>query len=103
MKQQFVGNEKELPPKHHDDRFVLEIIKNIPIMFRKVAKIKKWNKTEKASKDVPFNKSLLFVDRKDGPQRMCVDYQSLNEDLLSHGSRICSIRYKVQVFFPRSI
>jgi hypothetical protein len=40
-KQQFDGKEeKELPPKHHDNRFVCEMARNIPVIFGKLVKEK---------------------------------------------------------------
>jgi hypothetical protein len=45
-------------PKHRDDKFVLEMIKNINIIFGKGIKR---NKSEKPPKDSPFKKqSILF-------------------------------------------
>jgi hypothetical protein len=45
-------------PKHRDDKFVLEMIKNINIIFGKGIKRKK---SEKPPKDSPFKKqSILF-------------------------------------------
>ena len=61
MTQQFDGKEeKELPPKHRDGRFVFEMVRNIHVVFGKAMKGKKRKKTEKASKDVPFKKQSIF-------------------------------------------
>jgi hypothetical protein len=45
----------------------------------------------------PWGARMLFVEKKDGTQQMCMDYRSLNElplikGILSHKSRICSIK-----------
>jgi hypothetical protein len=52
--------ENEEAPKHRDDKFVFEMIKNINIVFGKPVKGKKSKKNEKASKDSPFKKQSIF-------------------------------------------
>ena len=32
----------------------------------------------------PWGASLIFVDKKDGTRRMCVDYRSLNEETIKN-------------------
>jgi hypothetical protein len=46
--------------KHQDGKFVFGMIKNINVIFRKPVKVKKRKKTEKAPKDSPFKKQLIF-------------------------------------------
>jgi hypothetical protein len=52
--------ENEEAPKHRDDKFVFEIIKNINVVFWKSVKGKKRKKNEKAPKDSPFKKQSIF-------------------------------------------
>jgi hypothetical protein len=41
MKQQFYGEkEKELPPTHHDEKFLFEMVRNIHVIFGKRVKKK---------------------------------------------------------------
>jgi hypothetical protein len=47
-------------PKHRDDKFVFEMIKNFNIIFRKPMKGIKRKKSEKAPKDSPFKKQSIF-------------------------------------------
>jgi hypothetical protein len=47
-------------PKHQDGKFMFEMIKNINIVFRKPVKGIKRKKSEKPSKDSPFNKQSIF-------------------------------------------
>jgi hypothetical protein len=51
---------------------------------------------------------ILFVEKKDGTQRMCVDYLSLNEVTIKNKSlcpesRIYLIKWREPVFSPRLI
>jgi hypothetical protein len=43
-------------PKHHDDKFVFEMVKNINVIFGKPMKGIKRKKSEKPPKDSPFKK-----------------------------------------------
>jgi hypothetical protein len=59
-------------------------------------------------KSSPWEAPMLFVEKKDGTQQMCADYWSLNKvtikrNILSHGSRICSTKYKEWMSSPRLI
>jgi hypothetical protein len=47
-------------PKHQDDKFVFEMIKNINVIFGKPVKGIKRKKSEKPSKDLPFKKQSIF-------------------------------------------
>jgi hypothetical protein len=47
-------------PKHQDDKFVFEMIKNINVIFGKPVKGIKRKKSEKPSKDSPFKKQSIF-------------------------------------------
>jgi hypothetical protein len=50
----------EEAPKHQDDKFVFEMIKNINVVFRKPMKGKKRKKNKKALKHSPFKKQSIF-------------------------------------------
>jgi hypothetical protein len=50
----------EEAPKHQDGKFVFEMIKIIKVVFGKPVKGKKRKKNEKAPKDSPFKKQLIF-------------------------------------------
>jgi hypothetical protein len=52
--------ENEEAPKHRDDKFVSEMIKNINVVFGKLVKGEKRKKNEKAPKDSPFKKQSIF-------------------------------------------
>jgi hypothetical protein len=47
-------------PKHRDGKFVLEMIKNINVIFGKPVKGIKRKKSEKPTKDAPFKKQSFF-------------------------------------------
>jgi hypothetical protein len=47
-------------PKHRDDKFVFEMIKNINVIFGKPVKGIKRKKREKPPKDSPFKKQLII-------------------------------------------
>jgi hypothetical protein len=47
-------------PKHRDDKFVFEMIKNIKVTFGKPVKGIKRKKSEKPPKDLPFKKQSFF-------------------------------------------
>jgi hypothetical protein len=47
-------------PKHQDDKFVFEMIKNFNIIFGKPMKGIKRKKSEKPPKDSPFKKQSIF-------------------------------------------
>jgi hypothetical protein len=47
-------------PKHRDDKFVFEMIKNINVIFGKSVKGIKRKKSEKPLKDLPFKKQSIF-------------------------------------------
>jgi hypothetical protein len=47
-------------PKHQDDKFVFEMVKNINIIFGKPVKGIKRKKSEKPPKDSPFKKQSIF-------------------------------------------
>jgi hypothetical protein len=55
-------DQNEEAPKHRDDKFVFEMIKNINIVFEKPVKRKKWKKNKKALKDSPFKKNQFSLD-----------------------------------------
>jgi hypothetical protein len=52
--------ENEEAPKYQDGKFVIEMIKNINVVFRKPVKGKKSKNNEKAPKDSPFKKQSIF-------------------------------------------
>jgi hypothetical protein len=52
--------ENEEAPKHQDDEFVFEMIKNINVVFVKPVKGKKRKKKEKTPKDSLFMKRSIF-------------------------------------------
>jgi hypothetical protein len=52
--------ENEEAPKHRDDKFVFEMIKNIKVVFEKPVKGEKRKKNVKAPKDSPFKKQSIF-------------------------------------------
>jgi hypothetical protein len=47
-------------PKHRDDKYVFEMIRNINVVSWKHVKGKKSKKSEKPPKDLPFKKQLIF-------------------------------------------
>jgi hypothetical protein len=47
-------------PKHRDNKFVFEMIKNINVIFEKPVKEIKRKKSEKPPKDSPFKKQSIF-------------------------------------------
>jgi hypothetical protein len=47
-------------PKHQDDKFVFEMVKNINVIFGKPVKGIKRKKIEKPPKDSPFKKQSIF-------------------------------------------
>jgi hypothetical protein len=47
-------------PKHRDDKFVFEMIKNINVIFGKLVKGIKRKKSKKPPKDLPFKKQSIF-------------------------------------------
>jgi hypothetical protein len=61
MKQQFDGKQdKELPPTHHDEKIVFEMVRNISVIFEKLMKGKRKRRENATKQDVPFKKQSIF-------------------------------------------
>jgi hypothetical protein len=80
-----------LPP-NQDIKFIIELLPGIPpISYRpyrmamnELVELKKQIAVSQAkgfirSSSSPWGATILFIEKKDGTQRMCVDYCSLNE------------------------
>jgi hypothetical protein len=85
---------EELPgmPSDHDIEFLIELLSGTPPISRRpyrmpvneLVELKKQISELQAKGFIqpcssPWGAPVLFVEKKDGTQRMCVDYQSLNE------------------------
>jgi hypothetical protein len=85
---------KEMPslPPDRDIEFIIELLPGTPPISKRPYRML-INELEELKKQIaelqskgficpssfPWGASVLFVEKKDGTQRMCVDYHSLNE------------------------
>jgi hypothetical protein len=114
---------EELPgmPSHRDIEFLIELLPGTPLISKKPHRMP-MNELVELKKQIaelqakgficpnssPWGAPVLFIEKKDGTQRMCVDYHSLNEVTIKNKyplpeSRICSTKCRGAVFSPRSI
>jgi hypothetical protein len=103
---------EELPgmPSDRDIEFLIELLPGTPHISKRSYRMPT-NELVELKKQIvelqakgfirPISSSwgapMLFVKKKDGTQRMCIDYRSLNEaplriSILFHGLKICSTR-----------